>query len=63
MHIIQNNKSIQLNKIEQYFIKKYKITEVSNRNNDNKIAIKKVIASAQLNLKKTKIYKNFQFII
>ena len=40
-------------KIENEFIKKYKITEFTSRNNENiKINIKKVISSAQLSLKR-----------
>ena len=44
---------LQLVKIENDFIKKYKITEFISRNNENiKINIKKVILSAQLSLKR-----------
>ena len=50
---IKVNKYFQLIKIENDFIKKYKITEFTSRNNENiKINIKKVISSAQLSLKR-----------
>ena len=50
---IKVNKYFQLIKIENEFIKKYKITEFTSRNNENiKINIKKVISSAQLSLKR-----------
>ena len=48
---IKQNKYFQLIKIENEFIKKYKITEFISRSNENiKINIKKVISSAQLSL-------------
>lgn len=45
---LKENKYIQLNKIEKYFINKFQIKEVSiKEDNNNKISIKKVLNSAK----------------
>ena len=60
IYLINNNPYLQINKIENDFIKKYNIKEFNSPNNDKiKIPINKVIKSAKLLLKRNNELNNF----